>query len=238
MKNVVIIGGTSGIGKGLATKFLSQEYRVGVTGRRLNLLADIQKESNSQISILEHDITDLENSKHQLEVFFNQFKQVDIVVVAAGISELNEDFNIETENKVLHTNVNGVVQIYQLVFSWFKTQGFGHLVGISSIASIRGNRFCPAYSASKAFQANYLESLRFASVNNKLNIHITDIQPGFVNTAAAKGEGLFWVAPVPKVASQIYKAILKKKRKKYVTKRWGFIAWVMKVAPSWLMEKM
>ena len=124
------------------------------------------------------------------------------------------------------------------MFSKLKKQGHGHLVGISSIASLRGNRYCPSYSASKAFQANYLEALRCIAKNEKLNLKITDVQPGLVDTPMAKGEGLFWGAPVKKASNQIYSAILKQKKKVYITKRWRFIAWIMKIAPSWVLEKM
>lgn len=51
------------------------------------------------------------------------------------------------------------------------------------------------------------------------HIHVTDIRPGLVDTAMAKGDGLFWVMPVDKVAKQIISAIRKKKSKVYVTKR-------------------
>lgn len=53
----------------------------------------------------------------------------------------------------------------------------------------------------------------------------------------AKGDGLFWVASTKKATSQIYLAILKQKRKAYITKRWRLIAWIMKIAPSWVLEK-
>ena len=142
-----------------------------------------------------------------------------------------------TENKVIETNINGLAKVYEFVFSKFKKQGYGHLVGISSIASLRGNRHCPSYSASKAFQANYLETLRCIAKNEKIDIKITDIQPSFVDTPMAKGDGLFWVASTKKATSQIYLAILKQKRKAYITKRWRLIAWIMKIAPSWVLEK-
>ena len=69
----------------------------------------------------------------------------------------------------------------------------GHIVGISSIAAIRGNGDAPAYNASKAFVSNYLEGIRQKVSKLNLNITVTDIQSGFVDTAMAKGEGLFWV---------------------------------------------
>jgi len=68
-------------------------------------------------------------------------------------------------------------------------------------------------------------------------VFVTDIQPGFVQTQMAKGEGLFWVAPVGKAARQIVQAIERKKRRAYITRRWGLIAWLMKWMPEFIYRK-
>ncbi|NOQ73134.1 MAG: SDR family NAD(P)-dependent oxidoreductase [Crocinitomix sp.] len=238
MKKAIIIGGTSGIGRGLAEKLIENNWTVAITGRRTELLEEIKQKSNNQILTLEHDVTEINSSDVKLESLFEQLKTVDLVVVSAGLSEMNEELKWDVENKVIQTNVNGIAKVYEFVFSKFKKQGYGHLAAISSIAAIRGNRHCPSYSASKAFQANYLEALRCIAKNKKLAIKITDIQPGFVDTPMAKGDGLFWVAPVKKASTQIYTGIIKGRRKIYITKRWRLIAWIMKNAPSWIIEKM
>jgi short-subunit dehydrogenase len=122
-------------------------------------------------------------------------------------------------------------------FNFFLKQGYGHLAVTSSIASLRGNSWAPAYSASKAFQSVYMEGLHMKSKKMKANVFITDIQPGFVNTKMAKGNGQFWVAPVDKAARQIVNAIDKKKWRAQVTRRWWIIAQLMKWAPGWLYHK-
>jgi len=238
MQKAIIIGGTSGIGRGLAEILIEKDWTVAITGRRTDLLNEIKGNSKNRILIQEHDITEINNSDDKMESLFRQLKVVDLVIVSSGVSELNQELNWEIENKVIKTNVNGIAKVYEFMFSKLKKQGHGHLVGISSIASLRGNRYCPSYSASKAFQANYLEALRCIAKNEKLDLKITDVQPGLVDTPMAKGEGLFWVAPVKKASYQIYSAILKQKKKVYITKRWRLIAWIMKIAPSWVLEKM
>ena len=69
--------------------------------------------------------------------------------------------------------------------------------------------------------------------STKLNsgIVITDVRPGLVDTAMAKGDGQFWVAPVEKATKQIFEAIMKKKKIVYVTKRWGIVAAILKRIP-------
>lgn len=237
MKNVIIIGGTSGIGRALAEKLVDKNWTVAITGRRTELLKEIKSKSNNHILTLEHDVTELDNSDIKLESLFKQLITVDLVIVSSGISELNQALKWEIENRVIQTNVNGITKVYEFIFSKFKNQGYGHLVGISSIASIRGNRHSPSYGASKAFQSNYLEALRCISQNEKLKIKITDIQPGFIDTPMAKGDGLFWVSNVEKASDQIYSGIMKERRKIYVTKRWRLIALLLKVIPSWILEK-
>ena len=66
---------------------------------------------------------------------------------------------------------------------------------------------------------------------NGYNIAVTDIRPGFVQTAMAKGDGLFWVSSVEKAAAQIFDAIKAKKRVVYITKRWRFIAFLISILP-------
>ena len=110
-------------------------------------------------------------------------------------------------------NVNGFIQIVNYAFNYFAKQGRGHVVTTSSIAAIRGNSQAPAYSAGKAFQSVYFEGLYMKAKRMKLNVHVTDIQPGFVDTKQAQADKLFWVAPVMKAAKQIMRAIDQKKEK-------------------------
>jgi len=121
-----------------------------------------------------------------------------------------------------------------VAFEYFREKGAGHIVGISSLSAIRGSGEGPAYNASKAFASNYLEGLRQNAVKQKLPLTVTDIQCGLVDTAMAKGEGLFWVAPPAKAAGQILDAIRKKKDHAYITKRWRIIALLLKALPGWL----
>ena len=78
---------------------------------------------------------------------------------------------------------------------------------------------------------NYMEALRKKAFKSGGHVTVTDIRPGLVDTAMAKGEGLFWVMPVDKVAHQIYAAIRGKKSKAYVTKRWHVLAVINKNLP-------
>jgi short-subunit dehydrogenase len=86
--------------------------------------------------------------------------------------------------------------------------------------------------------SNYLEGLRVRARKAGLPILVSDIQPGFVDTAMAQGAGLFWVASPQKAAGQIYEAIQRKAKHAYVTKRWSVIGWLLKVMPDFLYAKL
>jgi short-subunit dehydrogenase len=125
-----------------------------------------------------------------------------------------------------------------VAFKHFLEQSSGHLVGISSIAALRGSGATPAYNASKAFVSNYLEGLRQKASKLKLPITVTDIQPGLVDTAMAQGEGLFWIAPPEIAARQIFDTIKSRRKRAYITKRWRLIAWLLKAMPDRIHNRM
>ena len=134
--------------------------------------------------------------------------------------------------ETISTNVMGFTAMTNIAIKHFIKQGFGHLVGISSVAAIRGDSEGPAYNASKAFMSNYLQGIRKKIIKAKLPINITDIKPGFADTAMAKGDNLFWISSPIEAASQIFDAIEKKKAHAYITKRWSIIAWLLKILPE------
>ena len=143
-----------------------------------------------------------------------------------------------TKQDEIDTNVMGWTYVVDILYNILEQQGHGHLVAITSAGGLRGEPMAPAYSASKAYQINYMEALRKKAFKSRAHIIVTDIRPGLVDTAMAKGEGLFWVMPVEKVAYQIIAAIRKEKSKAYITKRWHVLAIVNKSLPFMLYKRM
>jgi short-subunit dehydrogenase len=233
----LIIGGSSGIGRALACQLANNGNHIIITGRRLNKLLEVKELYPNQINIIQHDVRDYKSSEKMLNDSIALLKTIDLIIYSSGVGEPNYDLDWSKEVPTLETNVLGAVKIYGLAYQLFKKQGFGHLVGISSIAGIRGNRHVPAYFASKAFQINYLESLWLKGKRSKSNIFVTDVRPGFVDTDMAIGK-TFWMSDTTKAAQQIMKAIEKKKKRVYITKRWYLIALVLKILPSRLLLKM
>lgn len=238
MKKAIIIGATSGIGKGLAKLLVENGYLVGITGRRTELLSEIKKENTNSYLIKAFDITEIENIEQSLTDLTTELGGLDLLIISSGIGDINQNLDFKIEKRTIETNVLGFTCVADWAFNYFEKQKFGHLVAISSIAGIRGNRQTTSYNATKSYQINYLEGLRQKSVNLKTPIFVTDIRPGFVNTKMAKGKGLFWVSSVEKATEQIFSAIIKKRKIVYITKRWRIIALVLKNIPNCIYSKM
>jgi short-subunit dehydrogenase len=237
IKNVIVVGATSGIGRALVEQYIARGCHVGITGRRQERLEEIRQQHGTAISWRCMDVCDIGPARAAFDSLVEEMGDVDLIVISAGTGAVNTELAWEPEARTIATNVNGFAAMVTAAMKLFIDQGYGHLVGISSIGALRGNRDSPAYNASKAFVSNYLEGLRVKAARSGLPIYVTDILPGFVDTAMAQGPGLFWVAMPEKAAAQILLAIDKKKRRAYITRRWRLIAWLMQVMPDFLYER-
>ena len=227
--NIIIIGATSGIGKALYEKYATDGNRIGIVGRRTLLLDELHQSHPNCTFTATADITKQDEVERAIHDFTKEFGHVDLAIVCSGTGEINP---------TLDTNVMGWTYVIDTLFHLFEQQAHGHLVAITSAGGLRGEPMAPAYSATKAYQINYMEALRKKAFKSGGKVIVTDIRPGLVNTAMAKGEGLFWVMPVEKVASQICAAIRKRKSEVYVTKRWHVLAIINKNLPFILYKRM
>ena len=164
---------------------------------------------------------------------------VDLIIYCSGIGILNKELDYDIEKKVNNLNVSGFTQVVTYAYNYFLKKGSGHIVNISSIASEIGNGIAPSYNASKAFQANYLQGLRFKSYKLKLPIFLTDVRPGFVDTDILMGnkDKLLWVAPLDKACKQIVNGIDRKSKVLYITRRWKIISLLIKILPESILKK-
>jgi short-subunit dehydrogenase len=238
MKTVMIIGATSGLGRELAKLYAAHRYRVGVTGRRAELLQELHQENPQAYVTKILDVTNPGEAVPRLDELAIELGGLDLLIISAGVGELNPALAFELEQPTIATNVLGFTAVADWAFNFFAAQQAGHLVALSSIGGLRGSRHAPAYNASKAYQMNYLEGLRQKAAQLQHPIFVTDIRPGLVATAMAQGEGLFWVMPVEKTARQIYHAISRRHQVAYVTKRWRLLAALLKRIPRPLYDKL
>jgi short-subunit dehydrogenase len=241
MKRAIVVGASSGIGRELALALSREGYALGLAARRVELLEQLRAELRTgavpETLVGFMDVSRPEEAAAQLSGMVRAMGGVDLVVLSSGTGHINPGLDWALEKETLDVNVLGTTALVDAAMKLFLEAGTGHLVVLSSIAALRGSAEAPAYNASKAYLSNYLEGMRCLVARRHVHIHVTDMRPGLVDTAMAQGEGLFWVQPPAKAAAQILRAIRRKRRIVYVTRRWALVAGVLKVLPEWLYRR-
>jgi short-subunit dehydrogenase len=235
-KSAIIIGASSGIGRALAAILSLDGYRIGVVARRTDLLAQLRAELTGPCVIKTVDVAQPELAMPLVRELIEELGDVELFIVSAGTGFENAALAWEPERDTITVNVLGFAAMVNVAVAHLETRGSGHIVGISSLAALRGIGGAPAYAASKAFVSNYLQGLRYRVKKLKLPIVVTDVQPGFVDTRMAAGD--FWMASPQEAAGQIAAAIRGRKQHLYVTRRWRLVAWLMKIVPDALYSRL
>lgn len=187
-KTVLITGATSGIGKSCANIFAAHQYNLILTGRRNDRLEQISKDLKAQYAIdiqtLCFDVRSLEETQKAIaSIDQTRFPSIDILInnagLASGLSTIDEG-KYEDWNVMIDTNVKGLLHTSREVIPLMKTQGFGHIVNISSTAAkdvyARGNVYCATKHAVDALS----KSMRIDLLN--YGIKVTAINPGACET--------------------------------------------------------
>jgi short-subunit dehydrogenase len=232
----VIIGASSGIGEALAKELNRAEWRLGLLARRLERLEALRATLSSDTVVRTFDVAQA-GAAATLEHLLDELGGVDLVIISAGTGHNNFDLLWELDAETVSVNVLGFMAMANVAMHHFLRRGRGHLVGISSIAALRGNA-AAAYAASKAFQSVYLDGLRDLARQSGRAIVVTEVQPGGVETAMLKParplprmvRWLFVASPA-RAARQIVRAVQKQKKHAYITKRYALVAFILKLLP-------
>ncbi len=237
MKNnsVLILGALSDIAKSIAKKYGQNGYNLHLAARKIDDLklhsADLKIRYNVNIDIYELDL--LKTETH--ENFIKNLKEIPSIIICAvgllGEQKENEN-NLELRTKVLRTNYEGPINIISNFANIFENQGYGTIVGISSVAGDRGKASNYIYGSAKAGFTAFLSGLRNRLA--KKNVHVLTVLPGTVYTKMTLGlklPKLFTSSP-DKVAGDIYNAVIKKKDVIYTMKIWRLIMFIIKCIPE------
>ncbi|GLR25066.1 SDR family NAD(P)-dependent oxidoreductase [Limnobacter litoralis] len=186
-KTIVITGASSGIGAALAHYYASQGCALGLTARRIERLEALKTELTAQhgvqIEVMSLDVNRVDQIDGAMTTLIEKLGgDVDILIVNAGANQLTKVGNnqLSEELGLLQTNLLGAVATIHFAARYFKTRGKGHIVGISSLASLMPIPRQAAYCATKAGLSMYLDT---AAIELKRhNVAVTKILPGFVKT--------------------------------------------------------
>jgi NAD(P)-dependent dehydrogenase (short-subunit alcohol dehydrogenase family) len=160
---VFITGASSGIGWALAEHYAAQGAQLGLSARRADLLQRLSASWPGQVICYPLDVTDAAALRAAGDRLHARLGAPDIVIANAGVSvgtlsECADD--LEAIRRVMDVNFFGMAATFSPFIAAMRQAGGGRLVGIASLAGIRGLPGAEAYSASKAAAISYLESLR------------------------------------------------------------------------------
>ena len=237
MKKAIIIGATSGIGQEVAKCLLLDGWQIGVAGRRQSALENLQRAAPDQIQIQTLDVTQ-EDAGEKLNMLIDKVGGMDLFLLSSGIGFQNTNLNMEVELNTAYTNVEGFIRMVDTAFIYFRKSGGGHLAVISSIAGTKGLGVAPAYSATKRFQNTYIEALAQLARMQHLDIHFTDIRPGFVATDLLKSGKYPMLMKADRVAQHIIKALREKRRVVVIDGRYRVLVFFWRMIPRWLWERL
>ena len=207
MRRVVIIGASSGIGKEVANLYLNRGYHVGIAARREDRLLAIKQQAPERVVTATIDVT-ADDAPRRLRSLIQELGGMDLFFYASGIGKQNRTLEPGIELDTMNTNAVGFTRMVGEAYRYFAENGGGHIAAITSIAGTKGLGPAPAYSATKAMQNVYLQSLEQQANARGLKIRFTDIRPGFVDTDLLAGDFRYPLMLKPdKVARHIVRAV-------------------------------
>ena len=238
MKRIVIVGATSGIGLEVARLCIRAGWRVGAAGRRQEALDALRAEAPGQVETEALDVNRDDAPEH-LARLIERLGGMDTYLHTSGIGKRNVELRPDIEIDTLRTNGEGFVRMVTAAFGYFRAHGGGHLAVISSIAGTKGLGVAPAYSATKRFQNTYIDALEQLAHLQKLDIHFTDIRPGFVATDLLNdGKHYPMLMKTDQVGRDIVRALHRKQRVAIIDGRYRILVFFWRMIPRWIWKRL
>lgn len=236
----IVMGATSGIGYEVALALARQGWRVGVAGRREDILKKMVDETAGIVAYEVIDVT-VPQATDALHRLIGKMGGMGLYFHSSGIGYQNTALDADKELRTIETNCLGMARLVGAAFRYFEqhTEAEGQIAVISSIARTRGLGAAPAYSASKRFTSHYMESLcQLKRIKGLSHLHITDIRPGFVRTPLIEGSHFPMQLDARRVAAIIVAAI--RRRQAVVTINWLYrlLVFFWQLIPRWLWVRM
>ena len=189
-KNVIITGGSRGIGKAIAEKFAQNGANLAITcikmsDESLDLVKNLES-LGVKAKAYESDASDFESAIKLAENVFNDFGSIDVLVNNAGITKDNLLLRMSEEdfNDVMKVNMNSVFNNTKAVLRQMLKQKNGSIINLSSVVGVKGNAGQSNYSSSKAAIIGFTKSV--ALELGSRNIRCNAIAPGFIETEMTK----------------------------------------------------
>ena len=186
-KIALITGATAGIGEATAELFAREGYNLILTGRRTDrldkLAAHLNKKYNVEVATSSFDVSNRTEVVENLEGLPAKWKKVNVLINNAGLSQGLDPIDkgdMDDWDRMIDTNVKGLLYVTKIVSNWMITNGHGHIVNLGSIAGkevyANGNVYCASKHAVDALN----KAMRIDLLPH--GIKVTAVHPGAVET--------------------------------------------------------
>ena len=231
---VFLTGASSGIGEALARRYAARGATLGLVARRMPLLARLRADLSGACETYAADVRDAQAMRDAAAAFVARHGVPDVVIGNAGISFGNDTAqaaDAQAFRDILEVNVLGLVNTFHPFIAPMRAAGRGHLVGIASVAGVRGLPGATAYSASKAAAVRYLEGLRVELRGS--GIDVTTISPGYIATpmTAKNPYRMPFILGADDAAARFVRAIDRRARHAVIPWQMAIVARLMALLP-------
>jgi short-subunit dehydrogenase len=238
---VFITGASSGIGAALARCYAAQGATLGLAARRLDALDALVATLPGRHYVYPLDVANAQALASAGNDFTARVGAPDIVIANAGISVgtlTQEAADNQAFRRIMETNVLGMVHTFQPFIGAMERRGSGRLVGIASVAGIRGLPGAGAYSASKAAVIAYLESLRVELRSS--GIKVVTIAPGYIRTPMtdANDYAMPFMLEADEAARRFTEAIAAGTAYTVIPWQMGVVARLMRLLPNCIFDRL
>jgi short-subunit dehydrogenase len=241
---VFITGASSGIGQALAQRFHQAGFRLALVARRAT---EVQSWAQSQgfeatrFAVYAADVRTVDSIVAAGAACIGAQGVPDVVVANAGISvgmDTSEFEDLEVMRAIYETNNLGMAATFHPFVAPMAQRGSGTLVGIASVAGIRGLPGHGAYCSSKAAVISYCESLR--GDLRATGVKVVTLLPGYVDTPLTRGDrhGKPFMLSAPEFAEQAFRAIEAQDSHRVIPWQMAIVAKLLRLLPNPLFDRL
>ncbi|OGB06148.1 MAG: short-chain dehydrogenase [Burkholderiales bacterium RIFCSPHIGHO2_12_FULL_69_20] len=241
---VFITGASSGIGQALALRYHRAGWRLALVARRVDEVrqwAAAQGIAAGQLAVYAADVREVEAIIAAGRACIAELGLPDVVIANAGISvgmDTADVADLAVMRRTLETNVLGMAATFQPFVAAMGQRGSGALVGIASVAGIRGLPGHGAYCASKAAVISYCESLRGECRHQ--GVKVVTIAPGYIDTPLTRRNryAMPFLMPAEAFADRAFRHIAAGARFRVIPWQMGVVAALLRILPDALFDRL
>lgn len=236
-RKAIIVGASSGIGHEMAKILIGDGWTTALAARRKDMMDDLKALAPERVTTAYLDVTSQEATA-TLDKLIEENGGMTLYLHVAGTGKRNNSLESKAENDTVAVNAAGFCHMVCHAYNYFASNGGGHIAVVSSIAGTMGLGAAPAYSATKAMQATYIEALAQQAHMRKLDITFSDIRPGFVKTALLANDSYPMTMDVESTARKAVAAIYSHRNVAVIDWRWSVVTALWRLIPHCIWRRL